>query len=132
MNLVAVKQQPPAFTFYWVTNHYDVHLTGGCYFEGSLCFFSLSNDPWEGTLDEEENFTPNEPPMYSIYSMTAGEKLNLLTHRFLFRLLVGNNYSYDKKGNREKRDLRPQWMWKLYYNVIKKLLPNTPKPPILG
>lgn len=61
---------------FFVFAHYDVKVSGLCWYGGDLCYFRLSNDPWDGSFDPDtDEFVYKTPtPTYNIYALTRYER----------------------------------------------------------
>lgn len=98
--------------FVWVSNHYNVHLSGLCKMGNTLFWFETR------ILDDYENIECD------IYMLSFWEEMKLRFRKFSFERMVGNHWSYDKKNKTNFYYRKPQWLskilFKLYY-LIKKL-----------
>jgi len=106
--------------FVFVSDHWDVHLTGLCRDNKKLCYFSLED------IDTD---------IYAIYSLTFWEKINWVRRKKLFEWCVGYHCTYPQI--KKKYDIRvkngvyinpygqrwPRWFWhvvmKTYYLKLR-------------
>lgn len=90
--------------FVWVSDHYDLHLTGICRDNGKLCRFETDYDTTE----------------VSIFELSLLEKVMWLCQKKLFEWCVGYHWSYpEKKRGAVFGGRKPEWFWnallKIYY-----------------
>ncbi len=92
--------------FVWISNHYDIHLSGLCRFDGKLHEFTVDYDTKKGVIS----------------SINMIEKIRWLISKKLFELCVGFHWTYPHRTNGVKYGERiPAWFWyfivMLYYGV---------------
>ncbi|MGD9156907.1 MAG: hypothetical protein PVG39_00745 [Desulfobacteraceae bacterium] len=88
--------------FIWVSNHYDLHLSGICDDCGELRRF-------ETDYDTEQ---------VALFSLTAAEKIKWKLRQWAFELCVGKYWTYpDRKNGARFYYRRPQWFWKLVFRM---------------
>lgn len=98
--------------FVWVSNHYDVHLSGLCRMGNTLFWFEtkIEGDYEKITCD--------------IFMLSFWEEMKLKFRKFSFERMVGTHWSYDKKNKTVFHYRKPQWLskllFKLYY-IIRRL-----------
>ena len=88
--------------FIWVSDHYDIHLSGLCRENKELCRFSTDYDSL----------------ICTIYSLTFFEKIKWLIRKFIFEICVGCHWSYPL--GRTFKIKTPQWFWMLVFNYYYK------------
>jgi len=88
--------------FFWITDHYDIHLTGYCHYKGALCRFDVTDDFFA---------KPTNQVSYNIFSMTLFEKIKMLIDKTLFETCVGTSWSFPVK----KESKKPKWLKKLLH-----------------
>lgn len=102
--------------FVWISNHYDVHLSGLCKMGNT--FF------WFVTINHYEVFEENEQLKCDVYQLSFWEEIKLRMRKFFFEQMVGYHWSYPKRNNGGFYLRKPKWLYKflfrLYY-FIKKL-----------
>lgn len=104
--------------FKFVSDHYDVHLSGTCIYEKKLCEFK--ND-YPDYNEEKEEF---EEMQVRIYRLNFLEKIRWTLKQWLFEECVGYHWSYEN-GKRGKNFYyrRPKWFYKrlfMWYYQLKK------------
>lgn len=84
--------------FLWITNHYDVHLSGLCVINNKICLFNTIVDYDTGEYDSYDDL------MCKITQLTFLEKLKFLFEKWLFELCVGTHWTYPDRllGSRPK------------------------------
>lgn len=90
--------------FIFVSNHYDIHLSGLCKYDGKLCYFE--------TFDDGES-----EPVCEIYSLSFFEKLKELCDKKMFEMCVGYNWTYPYRKTGEMPFRMTPWLFKLYYRL---------------
>jgi hypothetical protein len=100
-------------SFVWVSDHWDVHLSGLCRHDGALCRFERDNPEDDGEV------------LYSIYHLTTAEKLRWLYRKWKFEICVGYHWTYPNRANGEMFHRRkPTWLyfllWAWYWKSFKE------------
>lgn len=98
--------------FVWVSNHYDVHISGLCKLGFSLFYFKTINH------DSDEEL------MCEIWMLSFMEEIRWKLKKFFFEQMVGYHWSYPKRKNSHFHYRKPEWLYKLLfklYYTIKKL-----------
>jgi len=92
--------------FRFVSDHYDIHLNGTCYYNGSLCEFMAELPPGHYNTTTVD-----------IYKLSLVNKLKWIWRQWLFELCVGNHWSY-KNGKRNGNfyNKKPKWLYKILLN----------------
>ncbi len=102
--------------FVWVSNHYDVHISGLCKMGNTLFYFK--------TINYESYFENDKELMCEVYMLSTTEEIKWKLRKFFFEQMVGYHWSYPKRKNNHFHYRKPEWLYKrlfwLYY-VIKKL-----------
>ncbi len=103
--------------FVWISNHYDVHMSGLCKMGNTLFYFGTI---YNGTFEEDEEL------MCDVYMLSFMEEMRWRLRKFFFERMVGYHWSYPKRKNSHFHYRKPEWLYKilfkLYYSVIKKIL----------
>lgn len=99
--------------FVWISNHYDVHLSGLCKMGNTLFWFKTKI---EGDYENVE---------CEIYMLSFWEEVKLRTRKFFFEQMVGYHWTYPNRKNKGFYYRKPQWLskllFKLYYKIRKLL-----------
>jgi hypothetical protein len=100
--------------FVWVSNHYDVHLSGLCKMGNTLFWFQTR------ILDDYDNIECD------IYMLSFWEEMKLRFRKFSFERMVGFHWSYpQRKEWAQFYYKKPIWLnkllFKLYY-LIRKIM----------
>lgn len=91
-----------AVKFIWVSNHYDLHLSGICNDNGELRRFETNYDTGE----------------VSLFALTMREKVKWKMRQLAFELCVGKHCTYpDRKNGARFYYRRPKWFWKLIFRA---------------
>jgi len=99
--------------FVWISNHYDVHLSGLCRMGNTLFWFEtkIEGDYEKITCD--------------IYMLSFWEEVKFRLRKFLFEQMVGYHWSYPKTKSKGFYYRKPEWLYKrlfkLYYKIRKFL-----------
>jgi len=97
--------------FVWVSNHYDVHISGLCRLGFSLFYFKTINH------DSDEEL------MCDVYMLSTTEEIKWRLKKFFFEQMVGYHWSYPKRKNNHFHYRKPEWLYKflfkLYYTIKK-------------
>lgn len=98
--------------FVWISNHYDVHLSGLCKMGNTLFWFKTNI---EGDYDKVE---------CDIYMLSFWEEIKFRLRKFLFEQMVGCHWSYPQRKEWARFYYRkPVWLSKilikLYYRLKK-------------
>lgn len=122
--------------FEYISNHWDIHLGGLCWYNGKLCRFETVDErdyecnplhyewyEWNGEKHQIEVFRETGRLYCNIYSMSFVEKFKKQWRRFWFEFCVGHHWSYPNRKNRDYSDWKPRWLRKilrmLYYRNFK-------------
>lgn len=95
--------------FRWISNHYDVHLSGTCMYNNRLCRF--------------ENKSSDQDDMYvDIYRLNFIESMKWYWKQWIFEKCVGYHwtYPYRKVGvyfYYRKPKFLYKWLFNLYYKT---------------
>ena len=103
--------------FVWISNHYDVHISGLCKMGNTLFWFETKN--YEDLYDEDKEL------MCDVYMLSFWEEMKLRTRKLFFEQMVGYHWSYpQRKQGKGFYYRKPEWLYKrlfkLYY-IIKKI-----------
>ena len=90
--------------FFWVMDHYDVHLSGLCWHKKRLHFFEIESDFFA---------LPHKDIEYRVYQLGFRDKLKLRLDKLMFEVCVSTNWSYPPK---EGRSLNIVWLNKALHN----------------
>lgn len=110
-NLTTIKNVAKSdMDFVWVSNHYDVHLSGLCRYGGQLCTFQCENPHEDG------------PVFYTVEQLSDLNKLKWLTKKKLFEFCIDYYWTYPDRTHYHTR--RPKWLtallFGLYYHGISR------------
>lgn len=96
--------------FVWVSNHYDVHLSGLCKMGNTLFWFETKIE------GDYENI------ICDIYMLSFWEEMKLRFRKFSFEQAVGHHWSYSK-GKKENHFYyrKPQWLYKILFSLYYKI-----------
>jgi hypothetical protein len=116
--------------FLWVSDHYDIHLSGICKYQGRIYEF-FTEDP--GYNEETDDW---EPIYTKLFYLTRYQIIKWLLKKKMFEICVGYHWTYPNRKEGERFYYRnPQWLYtrlfKLYYKIkkiIRKNLLNTDLP----
>lgn len=94
--------------FVWITDHYDIHLSGLCRVDGELMLFKIVD------------VSDNEMPSYVVYPLTRLQKVKWLWKKWLFEVCIGEHWSYPQRKKGIHFYIKsPTWFWStvfaLYY-----------------
>jgi len=97
--------------FVWISNHFDVHISGLCRMGNTLFAFQTLN-PWEDDLECE------------IYMLNPWDEFKWRARKFFFEQMVGYHWTYPHRKRGDAFYYRnPQWLYKillkLYYELKK-------------
>ena len=102
--------------FVWITDHYDIHLSGLCKMGNTLFWF------------ETETKGKHKKLNCKIFMLTFWEDIKLRIKKFLFEQMVGFHYSYYPDPDKKLKGFyyrKPEWLYKrlfkLYYKIRKFL-----------
>lgn len=102
--------------FVWVSNHYDVHLSGLCKMGNTFFYFS--------TVNYYDLYEEDKELMCDVYMLSFWEDIKWRLKKFFFEQMVGYHWSYPKRKNNHFHYRKPEWLYKrlfkLYY-LIKKI-----------
>jgi hypothetical protein len=101
--------------FVWISNHYDVHISGLCKMGNTLFWFETKN--------HQEYFYDEEQLVCDVYMLSFWEEAKLRMRKFFFEQMVGFHWSYPKRKNNHFHYRKPEWLYKLLfklYYTIKK------------
>ena len=99
--------------FIWIANHWDLHLSGLCRYNGKLCQFETDRDVenWDTRVE------------VSIYPLSLTEKLSWLKRKKLFEWCVGYHFSYRQREQGANFYFRrPRLLWALIFAIYYKKL----------
>lgn len=102
--------------FVWISNHYDVHISGLCKMGYTLFYFK--------TINYIDLYDRDEELMCDVYMLSFMEEIKWKLKKFFFERMVGYHWSYPKRKNNHFHYRKPQWLYKLLfklYYTIKKL-----------
>lgn len=89
--------------FVWVSNHYDVHLSGLCRVGGELMRF---------TTIEHHSFARRL--RCHVFRMGRKEKLRWWLRKRIFEICVGYHWTYPHRGQGVRYYIRsPRWLYRL-------------------
>lgn len=101
--------------YVFISNYYDLPLSGLCRHQGKLCRFSIDKD-WGG----------EEPVFYDVFELSFFERLKARYNKKLFELCVGYHWSFkDKKREGSFYVRSPQWFYKWLFNIYFKIPKST-------
>ena len=103
--------------FVWVSNHYDIHLSGLCKHKENLCWFVT-----EGLDKYDEENDEWVMPNCNIYSLTLSEKIKLKWRQKRFEWMVGYHWTYPYRKQGAGFHIRkPKWLFSwLFKRFYKK------------
>lgn len=102
--------------FRFISDHWDVHLTGTCIYNGELCEFKNQYPDYDEELDEWEEM------IVEIYQLNLLEKFKWYKKQWLFEKCVGYHWTYGSgKRNRGFYYRKPKWLYKIIFNLYYKL-----------
>lgn len=99
--------------FVWISNHYDIHMSGLCKMGNTLFWFK--------TINPEDD---DEQLKCDIFMLSFWEEMRLRARKFFFEQMVGYHWSYPKRKNSHFHYRKPQWLYKILfklYYIIKRL-----------
>lgn len=96
--------------FKFISNHWDVHLSGTCIYEGELCEFKNDYPNYNEETDVWDDM------MVRIYRLSEYENKKWVANQKKFERCVGYHWSYDN-GKRGKSFYyrKPEWFYKLLF-----------------
>lgn len=98
--------------FVWVSNHYDIHLSGLCKHNGKLCWFQTIND-MEYNDDKDEWIMPD----CQLYSLSWKEWIKLKWKQKRFEWMVGYHWTYPHRKQGARFYIRkPEWLYQRLFN----------------
>ena len=105
--------------FKWISNHWDVHLSGTCIYNGELCEFENSYPMYNEDTDEYEEM------LVKIYKLDLLSKLAWMKRQWGFEKCVGYHWTYINGARSYGFKYRkPEWFYKRllnwYYSIKKK------------
>lgn len=87
----------------FVTNYYDVPLSGTCIHDGKLCEFECSSEH-------------DDPLMYAIYRLSFLQKIKAKFTQWKFEQCVGYHWSYHSGKKTTYFYIRkPKWLYTMLY-----------------
>lgn len=101
----------------WVSQHWDLHLQGICYFNGEICEFKTIYPDFD---DDKGDWSET---IVMIYNLTLLEKIKWVIRQSLFEFCIGKHYSRKngKWGERFKYR-RPEWVYRILFRLYYKYL----------
>ena len=92
--------------FCWINGHYDVHLSGLCFYDGELCRF-------ETDYDTHEVF---------IFSLNYFEKIKWKLRKRLFEIFVSKNWTYPLVSHPQRTPKRfCEFITSFYYKFVRHI-----------
>ena len=89
----------------WVSNYYDLALSGICCYNKKLCRFETNYETME----------------VSIYNLTIIEKIKWKKRQKLFEWCIGYHWTYPYRKQGHKFYYRwPKWFWKIIFKLYYK------------
>ena len=96
-------------SFVFISNHYDVHISGLCEMGGTYFYFK--------TIDPEADELRCE-----VWDLTFKEDIKWRLKKFLFEQMVGYHYSYpQRKKGYSFYYRKPVWLYKILFKLYYKL-----------
>lgn len=100
------------FKIIFVSNYYDVPLSGTCEFEGKRYKFKKR---W---IDPDDDYEEK----YELIPLDKIQSIKQNISQWLFEVFVGSHWTY-KDGIRDySANLKPKWKMNFYYKVIRKII----------
>tara|TARA_Y100000310_G_scaffold56232_1_gene51642 strand:+ start:47682 stop:48092 length:411 start_codon:yes stop_codon:yes gene_type:complete len=102
--------------FVWISNHWDMHLSGLCRYNKKLCYFDNVDDIYDNKLKD----------IYvSIHNLIFDEKIEWIIRKKLFEWCVGYHWTYPhRESGVHYRKRSPRWFWQFiqdaYYRVTMR------------
>jgi len=98
--------------YFFVTNHYDIHLSGLAKMNGKLYYFKIPKGySWDKLL--------YKLPKMHLYPLSLKEKILFLTMKRMFEFCVSKSWSYPVKT--QEPNNRPHWFQKILFNLYYKI-----------
>jgi hypothetical protein len=102
-----------AAQFVFVSDHYDIHLSGTCQYKGQLCYFKTSDDAYD---DENDGRTET---VCEIYQLSLLEKLSWRWQQKKFEWMVGYHWTYPQRDEGATFYYRkPIWFYKFLFKLF--------------
>lgn len=101
--------------FKFIINHYDLHLSGICRYNGKTCYFK--------TIEGEYNYEEDEwnESFCEIYKLTFREKWKYFWIRKKFECMVGYHWTYPQRKMKGAFYYRkPVCIYKYLFNLFYK------------
>lgn len=94
--------------FNWISEHYNIHLHGTCYYNNKLCEFKTNiND-----------ITKKNEIRVKVYRLSTIEKIKWKLNQFLFEICVGYHWTYGKNIDAKFYYRKPTWLYIYYYLIF--------------
>jgi hypothetical protein len=94
----------------WISNHYDIHLTGLARHDGELMRFKTPQFYWAARR--------TRPIMVRLFRLSPVEKLRAHLNKWAFEVCVGRHWTYPyRQQGKSFRYRRPQWFGKFLYDL---------------
>jgi hypothetical protein len=102
--------------FVWISNHYDVHVSGLCKMGNTLFYFK--------TINIDDYFINEEELKCEIFMLSFKEEIKWKLKKFFFEKMVGYHWTYPyRKQGVGFYYRKPEWIYKrlfkLYYSLKK-------------
>lgn len=92
--------------FFWISNHYDIHLSGLCKMNGELMWFITPKVPaWN------ERY-----PKVHLFKLTRREKIRLLARKWWFEFCIGKHWTAPNFRKPPKPFKHFRWFHQMMYN----------------
>ena len=96
--------------FVWISNHWDIHLSGLCKMGNTLFWFQTQ------LTDDYENIKCD------IFMLSFWEEIRLKVKKFLFEQMVGFHWSYPQRRQGSRFHYRkPVWLYKILFALYYKM-----------
>lgn len=108
--------------FYWVDNHWDIHLSGLCLYNNKIHRFITDDAEWYDYLSKAKEEDDIDETKYTIwcdiFQLTPFEKIKHLYDKKLFEICVGTHWSYSKGQTQRSRFYvrKPKWLHQLLFD----------------
>jgi hypothetical protein len=93
--------------FVWISNHYDIHISGLCEMGHTLFAFQTINP------HDDDNYR------CEIYMLSFWEEIKWRMRKFFFEQMVGYHWTYPQRKNGANFYIRnPKWLYKFLYKLF--------------
>jgi hypothetical protein len=99
--------------FVFISDHWDLHLVGTCFYEGNLCYFKTLDDDFEDEIVEDWE------TVCEIFALTFLEKIYWRWQQKKFEWMVGYHWTYPLQGKRFYYRT-PVWFYKFLFRLFYK------------